>query len=83
MLIIYHKNIMFYFSILIVIAIIALLLILYKLYKIQNNISNINNNLEFAYTPIKNTTEVIPKIIIQTWKSNTIPNKYLQLISKN
>jgi mannosyltransferase OCH1-like enzyme len=74
---------MFYFTIFIIIAIIALLLIIKKLYSIQNNVANIHSNLELANIPCapqKNDNEIIPKIIIQTWKSNSIPTHYSKLV---
>jgi len=75
---------MFYFNIFITIVIIALSLIIYKLYTIQKNVSNINDNLETSIIPQqlppKSTTDLIPKIIIQTWKNSTIPQRYSKLI---
>jgi mannosyltransferase OCH1-like enzyme len=72
-----------FYIIFITIAIVILLLVIYKLYIIQKNVSEINTNLVNAnnsssYVP--NENDVIPKIIIQTWKSNSIPNKYINLI---
>ena len=72
-----------FYIIFITIAIAILLLVIYKLYIIQKNVSEINTNLVNAnnsssYVP--NENDVIPKIIIQTWKSNSIPNKYINLI---
>jgi mannosyltransferase OCH1-like enzyme len=60
-----------------VIIIFILLFIIYKLYEINNNIT-VSSNL----VNVKTTTsqENIPKIIIQTWKSNSVPQRYMQLI---
>lgn len=74
---------MFYFILFIIIAILAMLLIIQKLYTIQNNVSIMNSNLELAkipHAPIKHEKNMIPKIIIQTWKSNSIPTRYVKLI---
>jgi len=76
---------MFYFNIFITIVIIVLLLIICKLYAIHKNVSNINDNLEKPYTipqqlSPKSTIDLIPKIIIQTWKTSIIPSKYTKLI---
>jgi len=51
--------------------------ITYKLYEINNNIT-INNSL--VTKNINYGNQPIPKIIIQTWKSNSIPQRYMQLI---
>ena len=76
---------MFYFNLFIIIVIMILLLMTYKLYAIQKNVSNINDNLETTYTlplqsPPSSTIDIIPKIIIQTWKNSTIPQRYSKLI---
>jgi mannosyltransferase OCH1-like enzyme len=73
-----------FYIIFIAIAIAIFLLVIHKLYIIQKNVSEIKTNLVNAnnasHVPIQNENNVIPKIIIQTWKSNSIPHKYIDLI---
>jgi mannosyltransferase OCH1-like enzyme len=75
---------MYYTILFIVIVLIILLFIIHKLFIIQKDVSEINTNLENSYPEpspsIENENYNIPKIIIQTWKSNSIPNRYIPLI---
>jgi len=74
---------MLHYNIFIIIVILLLFLIIYKLYAINKNVSELNN-LETTHSmtknPLPNTIETIPKIIIQTWKTNSIPVKYRELV---
>lgn len=76
---------MFYFNIFIIVIIIILSLIAYKLYTIHKNVAELNNNIETPYSipqqfPPTSTIDLIPKIIIQTWKNSTIPARYSKLV---
>ena len=69
---------------LIIIVIITILFIIYKLYEIYNknnapNKNNKNSHLSLANSEITRK-KTIPKIIIQTWKSDLIPQRYMELI---
>lgn len=60
------------------IIILVLLFIFYKLYEINNNLISkpdlVNNKLP------PNGSQKIPKIIIQTWKTHKVPQRYMELI---
>ena len=59
-------------------GILLIIIICFILYY-NNNKKNIIDNV---VTTIKDTfSQKIPKIIIQTWKNNEIPTKYLPLIN--
>jgi len=65
----------YYLSFFLAIIIIVLLILLYS---IKYNIKNNNTaNLEIQPTSTENK---IPKIIIQTWKTNNVPQRYMSLI---
>ena len=60
-------------------GILLIIIICFILYYNNNNKKNIIDNV---LTTIKDTfSQKIPKIIIQTWKNNEIPTKYLPLIN--
>ena len=70
-----------YYTIAAIIILVILLFILYKLYEINQNIiikSNLVVNQPKAH--VQYEIEKIPKIIIQTWKTNSVPQRYMQLI---
>jgi mannosyltransferase OCH1-like enzyme len=75
---------MFYYILFIIAAVIAILLIIQKIYFIHNNVVNIHSNSALANIPSapqKHDSEIIiPKIIIQTWKTNSVPIRYLNLV---
>ena len=68
-----------YYLIGIAIVIAIILIIIYKIYDLHNTslIKSVSNNLES--TEMTNGPS-IPKIIIQTWKTNTVPQRYMTLI---
>jgi mannosyltransferase OCH1-like enzyme len=70
-----------YYTIAAIILLVILLFILYKLYEINQNIT-VKSNLVInkPKANIKYETEKIPKIIIQTWKTNSVPQRYMPLI---
>jgi mannosyltransferase OCH1-like enzyme len=60
---------------------IFLIFIAYKLYEINNKI-DLSNYLENSQIiPTLLTDQKIPKIIIQTWKTDTVPQRYMKLIN--
>ena len=65
----------YYFTFFLIIIIIILLFLLYRIKDAHNNESS--PSLE-----IKNTESIgkIPKNIIQTWKTNVVPQRYMSLI---
>jgi len=65
-----------------VVIILILLYILFKLYEINKSITNTNKSslVSIKTSTIEYEEQHIPKIIIQTWKTNTIPQRYMQLI---
>jgi mannosyltransferase OCH1-like enzyme len=58
------------------------LLITYKIYDANNNVTIISNTItnNLVNSGVKNDGPTIPKIIIQTWKSNNVPQRYMSLI---
>ena len=70
-----------YYTITTLIVLIILGFIIYKLYEINKNIT-VNNNLDNRTNTsiISYEKQTIPKIIIQTWKSSSVPQRYMQLI---
>jgi mannosyltransferase OCH1-like enzyme len=70
-----------YYTLSAIIIIAILGFIIYKLYEINNNII-VNSNLVVnkQSSTVNYEKQNIPKIIIQTWKSNSVPQRYMQLI---
>jgi len=71
------------YQLLLILAIVIIILgfIIYKLNEISNRVT-VNNNLDNSTSTsvVKYEKERIPKIIIQTWKTESVPQRYMQLI---
>jgi mannosyltransferase OCH1-like enzyme len=63
-------------------AILILFIILFIIYQYYENIkSSIGNILGNTTSTVVFEKHSIPKIIIQTWKTNSVPERYMQLIN--
>jgi mannosyltransferase OCH1-like enzyme len=60
-----------------------IVILVFVLYNINNNsiynlVNNNNNKQELIdYKEVTNNIQQIPKIIIQTWKTQTVPQRYI------
>lgn len=61
-------------------AIIVILILAYIAFKLYEYNKSIIINSSLVTKNINNVNHTIPKIIIQTWKSNVVPQRYMQLI---
>jgi inositol phosphorylceramide mannosyltransferase catalytic subunit len=68
----------YYLTFFLIIIIIILLVLLYRIKNIYDNESK--SSLEVQDNASDNSNGKIPKIIIQTWKSNVVPQRYMSLI---
>jgi mannosyltransferase OCH1-like enzyme len=66
------------YTIIAIVIIVILAIIFFKLYEINKNIIITSNLVTKNDSLVENT---IPKIIIQTWKSNSVPQRYMQLMN--
>jgi len=70
-----------YYTITVIIVLVILSFIIYQLYVINKNVTTSNSLVNNPISSIISfEKENIPKIIIQTWKSNVVPQRYMQLI---
>jgi len=67
-----------YYTITAIIILIILFFIVYQLYKLNG--SDLVNYKNTSTSVVSYEKQNIPKIIIQTWKTNTVPQRYMQLI---
>ena len=70
---------MFYFIVGSSIIVIFIFILYFINNKTEFNLVNTDNN-DNNTQEIKSNIQQIPKIIIQTWKSNTVPQRYIKLI---